>query len=52
MHTPPLLLRIRYLLVFFMVILALSGITAFPVYSELRWLLDTGYVPAASRTTL
>jgi hypothetical protein len=29
-----------------MVILALSGITAFPVYSELRWLLDTGYVPA------
>ena len=29
-----------------MVITALSGITAFPVYSELRWLIDTGYVPS------
>jgi hypothetical protein len=46
MHTPPLLRRIRSFLIFFVVALALSGITAFPIYSELRWLLDTGYVPA------
>lgn len=42
----PVLTRIRGLIVFFMIMLALSGITAFPVYSELRWLLDKAYVPA------
>lgn len=32
-----LLFRIRVWIVFFMVALVLSGITAFPVYSELKW---------------
>ncbi len=31
--------KIRAMLIFFMVALALSGITAFPVETELRWLL-------------
>ncbi|HVX49655.1 MAG TPA: hypothetical protein VHB48_05830 [Chitinophagaceae bacterium] len=35
---PKLLKKIRTLTVFFMIMLALSGITAFPVYSELNWL--------------
>ena len=35
--------RIRVMLIFFMVALALSGITAFPVYSELRWWMNGGY---------
>lgn len=35
---PKLLKRIRTLVVFFMVMLALSGITAFPIYTELHWL--------------
>ncbi|HWB24457.1 MAG TPA: hypothetical protein VG738_03210 [Chitinophagaceae bacterium] len=35
---PSLLKKIRTLVVFFMVMLALSGITAFPVYNELQWL--------------
>jgi len=35
---PKLLKKIRALVVFFMVMLALSGITAFPVYTELHWL--------------
>ena len=35
---PKLLKKIKRLVVFFMVMLALSGITAFPVYSELHWL--------------
>lgn len=34
-----LLTRIRLLIVFFMVALVLSGVTAFPVESELHWLL-------------
>jgi hypothetical protein len=46
MYAPPILRRIRLVLISFMIILALSGITAFPVYSEMRWLLDKGYVPA------
>jgi hypothetical protein len=33
-----LLKKIRWMLVFFMVALALSGITAFPVYTELQWI--------------
>lgn len=36
----PLLKKIRLLTVFFMLALILSGITAFPVESELRWLLN------------
>ncbi len=35
-----LLKKIRLLIVFFMVALVLSGITAFPVETELRWLLN------------
>jgi hypothetical protein len=48
MYAPPILRRIRLVLISFMIILALSGITAFPVYTELRWLLGKGYVPAQS----
>jgi hypothetical protein len=39
MHSAAILFRIRCLLLFFMIALALSGVTAFPVYSELRWLI-------------
>jgi len=46
MDSPTTQQRIRRMLVFFMIVLALSGITAFPVFSELRWLLDKGYVPS------
>ncbi len=35
-----LLLKIRLMIIFFMVALILSGVTAFPVESELRWLLS------------
>lgn len=35
-----LLIKIRLLIVFFMVALVLSGVTAFPVETELRWLLN------------
>ena len=35
-----LLTKIRLLIVFFMVALILSGVTAFPVETELRWLLN------------
>jgi hypothetical protein len=46
MDSARILFRIRCWLVFFMIVLALSGITAFPVYSELRWLMDSGYAPS------
>lgn len=49
MHPGKTLLKIRYLILVFMVALALSGITAFPVYSELKWLLDSGYISRQSR---
>jgi len=35
-----LIVKIRLLIVFFMVALVLSGVTAFPVETELRWLLS------------
>jgi hypothetical protein len=35
-----LLTKIRLLIVFFMIALILSGVTAFPVETELRWLLS------------
>ena len=35
-----LLKKIRFTIVFFMIALALSGITAFPLETELRWLLQ------------
>ena len=39
MHSPLILSKIRGMLIFFMIALIVSGITAFPVYSELKWLL-------------
>jgi hypothetical protein len=43
----PLIKKIRLMIVFFVVALVLSGITAFPVESELRWLLQRpALVPA------
>ena len=50
MDAKRILFRIRCMLVFFMIALVLSGITAFPVYSELRWLLEGGYVTGHSAT--
>lgn len=35
-----LLLRIRVLMITFVVLLMLSGITAFPVYTEMKWIMD------------
>ena len=35
-----LLFRIRSLMITFVVLLMLSGITAFPVYTELKWMMD------------
>ncbi len=35
-----LLLRIRILMILFVVLLMLSGITAFPVYTEMKWMMD------------
>ena len=33
-----LLNRIRGLIIFFMIVLSLSGVTTFPVYTELKWI--------------
>ncbi|MEO6315146.1 MAG: hypothetical protein ABIU63_18080 [Chitinophagaceae bacterium] len=42
-----LLKRIRFLLIFFMVAILVSGITAFPLETELHWLLQyQQYMPA------
>jgi hypothetical protein len=35
-----LVIKIRLLIIFFMTALVLSGVTAFPVETELRWLLN------------
>ncbi len=35
-----LLFRIRFMIVLFVVLLMLSGITAFPVYTEMKWLMS------------
>jgi len=40
MSKEKLLHRIRGSIIFFMVVLALSGITAFPVYTELKWMME------------
>jgi hypothetical protein len=48
MQSRKILFRIRSLIVFFIAALAVSGITAFPVYSELKWLLDAGYAPSGT----
>ena len=39
MRSPKILFKIRSMLIFFMLALVVSGATAFPVYSELKWLL-------------
>jgi hypothetical protein len=41
MNPSKLFFKIRCLLILFMVALVVSGATAFPVYSELRWLLES-----------
>jgi hypothetical protein len=55
-HTARLLLRIRWVLGFFIFALVLSGVTAFPLLHELNWLCALlGYgegVPAAGQTGL
>lgn len=40
--------RIRFLIIFFMIVLALSGITAFPVYTELKWAMENPIFPVDS----
>lgn len=41
MLTPEKLLRrIRSMIIFFVIVLALSGITAFPLHTELKWLTE------------
>lgn len=48
-----LLTKIRLLIVFFMIALILSGVTAFPVETELRWLLDQpSLIPSFAETWL
>jgi hypothetical protein len=48
-----LLKKIRLLIVFFMIALILSGVTAFPVETELRWLLShPSLVPSFAETWL
>ncbi len=43
-----LIIRIRTMIVFFVTTLILSGITAFPVYSELKWITEQHIFPANS----
>lgn len=42
--TEKLLRRIRRMIVFFIIMLVLSGITAFPVFSELQWASNQGLI--------
>ncbi len=47
------LTKIRLLIIFFMISLILSGVTAFPVETELKWLLNhPSLVPAFAQTWL
>jgi hypothetical protein len=48
MYNKKLLFRIRFMIILFVVLLVLSGITAFPVYSELRWLMNHDIFPQNS----
>jgi hypothetical protein len=48
-----LLLKIRLMIVFFMIALVLSGVTAFPVETELKWLLQhPALIPAFAQNWL
>ncbi len=38
--------KVRRMIIFFVIILALSGITAFPVHTELKWAIEHQIVPA------
>jgi len=40
MNKAKLLFRIRAMIITFVILLMLSGITAFPLYSELKWITD------------
>lgn len=40
--------RIRFTIILFVVLLMLSGITAFPIYTELKWLIGLDLFPANS----
>lgn len=40
-----LLFRIRLMMGFFVVMLVLSGVTAFPVYTEMKWLMELNIFP-------
>ncbi len=50
MKPKPLLKQIRTWIVLFMIALIISGITAFPVYSELQWIIDSSVFPVNTRT--
>jgi hypothetical protein len=39
------LVRIRLLIIFFIIVLIISGVTAFPVYTELKWAFDHSLFP-------
>lgn len=47
-----LLREIRILVIFFIVVLIISGITAFPVYTELQWMINSGIFPDNSTIQL
>ncbi|HEX5154393.1 MAG TPA: hypothetical protein VFW07_23260 [Parafilimonas sp.] len=40
--------QIRILTVFFIIVLVLSGLTAFPIYSELKWIIESELFPGDS----
>ena len=40
--------NIRYMLCFFIIALVLSGVTAFPVYTELKWMKEQGLINSNS----
>ncbi len=40
--------QIRILTIFFIIVLVISGITAFPVYSELQWIVNVKLFPEDS----
>lgn len=42
--------QIRYCIIFFMIALAVSGITAFPVHTELRWIINSGLAVPGTAT--
>lgn len=48
MNATQTLRRIRAFIIFFMVVLALSGITAFPVYTELKFIHENPSFPQGS----